>query len=152
MAIALRRPATRPAPNRRPALRVVEVRRRTTRFVVFTATLFALGLGSLAVIHTQIASRQAVIDQIDRDIAEANDRFDTLRAVRAELRAPARLDQRARELGMTPAMDSSFLSVDPLVLAMAMAATSTDGDVVDVPDYLGPLDQFRMVKIMNGMD
>ncbi|MAG10546.1 MAG: hypothetical protein CL494_09080 [Actinobacteria bacterium] len=152
MAIALRRPATRPAPNRRPALRVVEVRRRTTRVVVFTAALIALGLASLAVIHTQIASRQAVIDQIDRDIAEANDHFDTLRAVRAELRAPARLDQRARQLGMTPAMDSSFLAVDPLVLAMVMAATSTDGDVVDVPDYLGPLDQFRMVKIMNGMD
>ena len=93
-----------------------------------------------------------MIDQIDRDIAEANDRSDTLRAVRAELWAPARLDQRARELGMTPAMDSSFLAVDPLVLAMAMAATSTDGDVVDVPDYLRPLDQFRMVKIMNGMD
>jgi cell division protein FtsL len=120
--------------------------------VVFTATLIAIGLGALAVIHTQIASRQSVIDQLDRSIAEENDRFDSLRAVRAELRAPARLDQRARELGMAPALDSSFLSVDPLVLAMAMAATSTDNDVADVPDYLGPLDQFRMVKILNGMD
>ena len=152
MAIALRKPANRSAGPRRPALRVVEVRRRTTRVVVFTATLIALGLGTLAVIHTQIASRQAVIDELDRSIAEENDRFDTLRAVRAELRAPARLDQRARELGMTPALDSSFLSVDPLVLAMAMASTSAYNDVVDVPDYLGPLDQFRMVKIMNGMD
>lgn len=152
MAIALRKPANRSAKPRRPALRVVEVRRRTTRVVVFTATLIALGLGTLAVIHTQIASRQAVIDELDRSIAEENDRFDTLRAVRAELRAPARLDQRARELGMAPALDSSFLSVDPLVLAMAMASTSADNDVVDVPDYLGPLDQFRMVKIMNGMD
>lgn len=152
MAIALRKPASKPASSRRPALRVVEVRRRTTRMVVFTATLIAIGLGALAVIHTQIASRQSVIDQLDRSIAEENDRFDSLRAVRAELRAPARLDQRARELGMAPALDSSFLSVDPLVLAMAMAATSTDNDVADVPDYLGPLDQFRMVKIMNGMD
>ncbi len=152
MAIALRKPASRSTTSRRPALQVVEVRRRTTRVVVFTAVLIAVGLGTLAAIHTQIASRQAVIDQLDRSIAEENDRFDTLRAVRAELRAPARLDQRARELGMAPAIDSSFLAVDPLVLAMAMAATSVEGDVADVPDYLGPLDQFRMVKIMNGMD
>jgi cell division protein FtsB len=152
MAIALRKPASGSTTSRRPTLQVVEARRRTTRVVVFTATLVAIGLGTLAVIHTQIASRQAVIDQLDRSIAEENDRFDTLRAVRAELRAPVRLDQRARELGMAPALDSSFLSVDPLVLAMAMASTSTDNDVADVPDYLGPLDQFRMVKIMNGMD
>jgi hypothetical protein len=123
-----------------------------TRLVVFTATVVAAGLGMLAVIHTQIASRQTVIDQLDRAIAEQNDRFDTLRAVRAELRAPVRLDQRARELGMAPAVDSSFLSVDPLVLAMAMAATSGGDSVSDVPEYLGPLDQFRMVKIMNGLD
>jgi len=151
MAIALRKPAGR-STTRRPALRVVEIRRRTTRLVVFTATVIAVGLGMLAVIHTQIASRQTVIDQLDRAIAEENDRFDTLRAVRAELRAPVRLDQRARELGMAPAVESSFLSVDPLVLAMAMAATGGGDSVADVPDYLGPLDQFRMVKIMNGMD
>ena len=56
MAIALRRPATRPAPNRRPALRVVEVRRRTTRVVVFTATLIALGLASLSHPHADCLS------------------------------------------------------------------------------------------------
>ncbi|MGA0218056.1 MAG: hypothetical protein ACO3LO_05130 [Ilumatobacteraceae bacterium] len=152
MAIALRKPASRSTTQLPSALRVVELRRRTTRLVVFTATVIAVGLGMLAVIHTQIASRQTVIDQLDRAIAEQNDRFDTLRAVRAELRAPVRLDQRARELGMAPAVDSSFLSVDPLVLAMAMAATSGGDSIADVPDYLGPLDQFRMVKIMNGMD
>ena len=152
MAIALRKPASRSITQLPSALRVVELRRRTTRLVVFTATVIAVGLGLLAVIHTQIASRQTVIDQLDRAIAEQNDRFDTLRAVRAELRAPVRLDQRARELGMAPAVDSSFLSVDPLVLAMAMAATSGGDSIADVPDYLGPLDQFRMVKIMNGMD
>jgi len=152
MAIALRKPVNRSTVSRPPALRVVEIRRRMTRLVVFTATVVAAGLGMLAVIHTQIASRQTVIDQLDRAIAEQNDRFDTLRAVRAELRAPVRLDQRARELGMAPAVDSSFLSVDPLVLAMAMAATSGGDSVSDVPDFLGPLDQFRMVKIMNGLD
>jgi len=152
MAIALRKPASRSITQLPSSLRVVELRRRTTRLVVFTATVIAVGLGMLAVIHTQIASRQTVIDQLDRAIAEQNDRFDTLRAVRAELRAPVRLDQRARELGMAPAVDSSFLSVDPLVLAMAMAATSGGDSIADVPDYLGPLDQFRMVKIMNGMD
>jgi cell division protein FtsL len=152
MAIALRKPASRSITQLPSALRVVELRRRTTRLVVFTATVIAVGLGMLAVIHTQIASRQTVIDQLDRAIAEQNDRFDTLRAVRAELRAPVRLDQRARELGMAPAVESSFLSVDPLVLAMAMAATSGGDSIADVPDYLGPLDQFRMVKIMNGMD
>ncbi|MDA0300035.1 MAG: hypothetical protein O3B40_06335 [Actinobacteria bacterium] len=152
MAIALRKPVHRSTVSRPPALRVVEIRRRMTRLVVFTATVVAVGLGMLAVIHTQIASRQTVIDQLDRAVAEQNDRFDTLRAVRAELRAPVRLDQRARELGMAPAVDSSFLSVDPLVLAMAMAATSGGDSVSDVPDYLGPLDQFRMVKIMNGLD
>ncbi len=151
MALALsHRPARNVQARRspRPRLNVVPTRRRTTRLFVLAATIVAGGLAGIAVIHTQIASRQAHIDRITRLIAEENDSFDTLRAVRAELRAPTRLDEAARSLGMQPATSSSFLAVDPLVLAMTTASTGGNDDAGDVPDYLDPLDQFRMVKIL----
>ncbi|MGA1034626.1 MAG: hypothetical protein ACO3VI_04855 [Ilumatobacteraceae bacterium] len=84
MALALRdlRPAARA--RQRPSLKVVEARRGTARVLVAVAVIVAAGAATLGVIHTQIASRQARIDDLDRRIVAAGEQFDTLRAIRAE--------------------------------------------------------------------
>lgn len=152
MALALRdlRPSTRG--RQRPSLTIVAARRGTARVLVAVAVIVAAGAASLGVIHTQIASRQARIDDLDRRIVAAGEQFDTLRAIRAELRAPLRLDAAARALDMEPAMSSSFLPVDPQVHAMVVAATGRSAAGDDVPDDLGPLDQFRLVKVLGAVN
>ncbi|MGA1747562.1 MAG: hypothetical protein ACO4BZ_07770 [Ilumatobacteraceae bacterium] len=152
MALALRdlRPAARA--RQRPSLKVVEARRGTARVLVAVAVIVAAGAATLGVIHTQIASRQARIDDLDRRIVAAGEQFDTLRAIRAELRAPLRLDAAARTLDMEPAMSSSFLPVDPQVHAMVVAATGRSKAGADIPDDLGPLDQFRLVKVLGAVN
>jgi hypothetical protein len=115
---------------------------------VLLATILASGAATLGVIHTQIASRQTHIDRIEQGIVDAGEQFDTLRAIRAELRAPLRLDAAARNLDMRPAMSTSFLPVDPQVHAVVIAATGRSGDAGAIPDDLGPLDQFRLVKVL----
>jgi hypothetical protein len=131
---------------RRPELTVIATRRRNARVTVGVGAVIAVGLAVLGVLHTQIAANQRVIDRLDRSIATANEQFDTLRALRAELRAPVRLDAESRALGMEPAMSSSFLPVDPQVLATTLAATGGRGTRTEVDGHRDPLDQFRLVK------
>lgn len=131
---------------RRPDLVLVATRRRNARVTVGVAAVIAIGLAVLGVLHTQISARQRVIDGLDRSITEANEQFDTLRALRAELRAPVRLDAAARALDMEPAMSSSFLPVDPQVLATTLAATGGRDTRTEVDGHRDPLDQFRLVK------
>lgn len=154
MALALRdrRASQRPTGKSRPSLRIVDGRRGAARAMVLVVTIMASGAAALGVIHTQIAGRQAQIDSLERSIVDAGEQFDTLRAIRAELRAPLRLDTAARALDMEPAMSTSFLPVDPQVHAMAIAATGGSGDQATVPDDLGPLDQFRLVKVLGAVN
>ena len=49
--------------------------------------------------------------------------FDVLRAQRAELRSPTRLAVAAGALGMSPGLESQFIAVDPMVLAITIART-----------------------------
>lgn len=131
---------------RRPDLTLVTTRRRNARLTVAVAAVVALGLAALGVLHTQVSARQRVIDGLDRSITAADERFDTLRALRAELRAPVRLDSEARALGMEPAVSSSFLPVDQQVLATTLAATGGRDTSTEVDGHRDPLDQFRLVK------
>lgn len=153
MALALRdRRSTATSRVTRPQLTVVAARRGATRVLVAVAMIVAGGAAVLGVIHTQIAGRQARIDALDRQIVQAGEQFDTLRAIRAELRAPLRLDEAARALDMRPAMASSFLPVDPQVHAMVVASTGRSSEGGAVPDDLGPLDQFRLVKVLGAVN
>lgn len=154
MALALRdrRPSGDAVSRRRPNLQVIAARRGTTRVLVVAAVLVAAGAAMLGVIHTQIAGRQAQLDALNRRIVAAGEQFDTLRAIRAELRAPLRLDAEARALDMEPAMSSSFLPIDPQVHAMVIAATGRSGGDGALPDDLGPLDQFRLVKALGAVN
>jgi len=139
-------------PESRPTLNLVRARGRAARVIITTFAAAAIGMALIAVLHTQIAARQYQIDQLDRRIAAANEDFDALRSIRAELRSPTRLDTEGRRLGMKPADSSRFLPIDPQVLAITIARTGMSPEVAQAPDNLGPLDQFRLVKRVGGME
>ena len=151
MALPLIDPARAKRPQGRPKLSLVQTRGRAARVIIVAFAAAALGMALIAVLHTQIAARQFQIDQLDRRIAAANEDFDALRSIRAELRSPTRLDTEGRLLGMEPAASSRFLPIDPQVLAITIARTGMSPEISQAPDNLGPLDQFRLVKRVGGM-
>lgn len=145
-------PLTRPVARSRvqTRLRVAPPRQRAARYiVVFVAMLVVLMIGAV-ILHTRLAERQIRIDQYERSVTEAQERFDLLRQQRAELRAPERLAPAANELGMAASPSSEFVTIDPMVLARTLAAGGPiDGETGTVID--DPLDQFREVKeVMDG--
>lgn len=138
------------SPSRRlatsPLLRVVPVRRRAASFAVLLTVLVSLVMMGAALLHTRIAERQLEIDRLERAVADAQAEFDVLRAERAELRSPTSLAGKAGGLGMVTAAESTFVSVDPMVLAMTVARSGQIPVDVDTGVGLEPLDQFRLVK------
>ncbi len=133
----------------RPDLKVVSPRRR--RWPAFLGGLvivaaMAAMLGA-AVFHTQLAERQLTIDELERQVQAERDRFDELRRDRAVLRSPQRIADEAEGLGMVRGETSRFISVDPMTLAIQLAAAGpSDGRTTSIIDDDGPLDQFRDVK------
>jgi hypothetical protein len=100
-----------------------------------------------AVFHTQLAERQLEIDQLERQVQEERARFDELRRDRAVLRSPQRIAAEAIALGMVTAETGRFVQVDPMQLAMQLAAAEViRDDSTRVVAEAGPLDQFRDVK------
>jgi hypothetical protein len=101
----------------RPELVVVAPRSRTARLVVAgCVVVFGMMLGAAA-FQTQLARKQLTIDGLDRRIRSAHDQYDVLRRERAELRSPGRLMAQAAGLGMVPATQTQFMSLDPDVVA-----------------------------------
>jgi hypothetical protein len=141
-------PATGSRRKQPPALRVVNSRQRWPAVaggIVLLAVMAAM-LGA-AVFHTQLAERQLEIDQLERQVQEERARFDELRRDRAVLRSPQRIADEAGALGMMPGETSRFIAVDPMQLAMQLAASGvTDDNTSSVIIETGPLDQFRDVK------
>lgn len=142
--------ADRSAPRApRPDLTVVSAGRR--RWPALLGGLVLLGvmtamLGA-AVFHTQLAERQLSIDELDRAVQAERERFDELRRDRAVLRSPQRIADEADGLGMVRGETSQFITVDPMKLAIQLAAAGpTDGRTTSAIDEDGPLDQFSDVK------
>lgn len=158
MALALRRESVDRVPRRtaearptaeRPAatrLTVVPRRRRAAGFVVTLSILIAGLMLGAAVLHTQLAERQLHIDDLNRSVVAAEDRFDVLRRQRAELRSPSRLATEAQRLGMTPATVTEFVEVDPHTVMAAIAATGQPARGGVRFEHHEPLDQFLLVK------
>lgn len=144
------RRATTAATTPTPVLAVVEGRRRFAWFAVTLSVMIGGVMVGALTLHTRIAERQLQIDGLERAVRQAQTDFDVLRAERAELRSPTRLAERARALGMVPGAESSFLDVDPMLLAVVIATTGE----IPVAEAIGagantrlePLDQFRLVK------
>ena len=149
-AVAVRRAERAPAPEsnrgrRGPALSVVRARSRWPAIAggaLLVAVMVAM-LGA-AVFHTQLAERQLEIDQLERQVQEERARFDELRRDRAVLRSPQRIAAEAIALGMVTAETGRFVQVDPMQLAMQLAAAEViRDDSTRVVAEAGPLDQFR---------
>ena len=120
----------------RPALTVVPRHRRTARLIaVGSGLVFSLMLGAAA-FQTALARRQLEIDTLDRRIRTAHETYDDLRRERAELRSPGRLADEATALGMVPARQTEFITLDPDVIATVQraGATSTGDDSPSIED------------------
>ena len=113
----------------RPQLALVPRHRRTARVIAAVCTpLFSLMLGAAA-FQTQLASRQLRLDAIDRQIRAAYEQYDTMRRERAELRSPGRLVAEAAKIGMVPATETQFISLEADVIATVQrtgVATNSD--------------------------
>lgn len=137
----------RPAP--RPDLSVVAGGRRRWPAVIGGIVLVIVMIAMLgaAVFHTQLADRQLDIDQLDRQVQEEQERFAELRRDRAVLRSPRRIADEADGLGMIRGEANRFVAIDPMQLAIQLAAAGpTDGQTTSAIDVDDPLDQFRDVK------
>ena len=133
-------------------LTVVPGRRRMAWFAVGLTMLVGLVLTGALLLHTRLAERQLEIDSLERAVREERQQFDVLRAQRAELRSPTRLAVSAGALGMSPGLESQFISVDPMVLAITIARTGqvpAGDDELAGDARLRPLDQFRIVKSLS---
>jgi len=103
-------PLAEPLPRNR--LAVVPRRKRTARLIAAgSVVVFGLMLGAAA-FQTQIARRQLTLDTLDRDIRSGRDQYEILRRERAELRSPGRLSVQAAALGMEPATQTQFVTVE----------------------------------------
>jgi len=134
----------------RAQLHVVPRRRRAAGFFAVVVILAVIMMLGAAMLHTELAARQLEIDRLDRALGTHQERFDELRAQRAVLRSPTRLGDFAVSLGMSPMERSEFVSVDPWVIARAIASTSEGLVIVEEQAMSAPLEQFRLVKALGG--
>jgi hypothetical protein len=138
------------AESARPALRLVAGRHRAARFVMVLAGLVCMVMAGAAVLHTRLAERQLEIDRLERSVVVAQERFDELRAQRAELRSPTRLATESDRLGLQPATGTEFVMIDPATVARVVAAGGRTSAPTAAAIAVEPLDQFRLVKRVAG--
>lgn len=132
-------------PASTPQLRVVPQRRRAARLVaVGFGVVFVLMLGAAA-FQTQLARRQVQLDKIDRSIRDAQQSYGRLRRQSSELRAPARLVDEASKLGMVPAQSTTFVAIDPSIVALVQQSSGGVFDNTAGSDG-STLDEYMRVK------
>lgn len=146
-------PELRPARDRSsvPNMGVVAGRRRYTWIAVSATMLLMLLMVGAVLVHTTVAERQLRIDAIEREVRDQADDFEVLRAERAELRSPARLASAADKLGMVPAVENSYATVDPVLYARMIAQSGivpdgTSGNDLGLAVDMDPLEQYELVK------
>jgi hypothetical protein len=133
----------------RPQLVVVPRRRRAARLIAVGCTLvFGLMLGAAA-FQTQLAQRQLTLDTLDRNIRDAHEQYDVLRRERAELRSPGRLAAEATNLGMVPASQTEFVSIDPDVVAEVQRG-GVDDDGTNDATVAEEFERYAEVKAQAG--
>jgi len=132
--------------EQRPQLRVVPRRRLAANAAAVAVVVLGVLMLSAVVLHTRLAERQGEIDRLERLVEDQHDAFDVLRQQRAELRSPTRLAVASNSLGMIPAANAEFATVDPWVLAQVLASSSALGDDPTGITDNDPLDQVRRVR------
>ena len=102
--------------------------------VLLTVLAFA-ALFAVAVCHALLIESQAGLDELDRDVAAAQARYEELRLEVAELESPDRIKTEAVErLGMVPAGDITWLTPDEPALADDGPADDGPAEDPDSPD------------------
>lgn len=129
----------------KPRLELVPRRRRAAGIIAASCiVLFGLLLGAVA-FQTRIAQNQLALDKTERAVRDARERYDILRRQRSQLRSPARLAVEAARLGMQPAENGEFMTVDPDVVASVAASASGLPEQASA-DHATSLEQFGEVK------
>jgi len=122
------RPLGPPAPAPRPPLRVVPNRAsRPARapFVLLIAGLLTLGLVTLLLLNTALAEGSFTLSKLQREQVALTDRAQALEQGLARAKAPQRLAERARALGMVPTENPVFLNTpDGRILGEPKAGVS----------------------------
>ena len=130
---------------RRPRLVVAERGSRVVWVMAGVATTVCLLLMFAAVLRTHLAEQQLKLDGINKSVSMARDHYNDLRHERTFLVSPDRLSSEAAKLGMRPAGQSRFVSVDPDIIAVVLASTGNIADkVADKVD--SSLDEFGRIK------
>ena len=131
---------------KRPHLRAIpRPRAAANAMFVFVGVIGVLMLAAV-VLHTRLAERQLEIDELQREVTAAQERFDVLRQQRAELSSPNRLALEAAALQMYASTERDFLEVHGATYAEVIVAIGPRYDEVAVPDEVDPLDQVRRVR------
>lgn len=102
-------------------------------------------MAAAAAFQTQLAQRQLEIDRTEQGIEDARETYEQLRRERAELRSPGRLALLAGDLGMVPATESTFMTIDADVWTVVQATAGDLGGGTTASDA-DLLEQFRVVK------
>ena len=135
--------------QRRASLTVVRRQRRAANLVmVIGLVLFLLMLASAA-LQTQLFHRQVTIDTLDRKIRAAHEQYDELRRERAELRSPGHLVEQAIAMGMTPALRTNFVEIDPDIIALLQRSGATEGSTGE-PTVAEEFAKYAWVKAQAG--
>jgi hypothetical protein len=132
--------------EQRPQLRVVPRRRLAANAAALAVVVIGVLMLSAVVLHTRLAERQGEIDRLERQVEAQHEAFDLLRQQRAELRSPTRLATAASDIGMAPATDAEFATVDPWVLAQVLASSGASAEDDGSMTETDPLDQVRRVR------
>lgn len=133
-----RAPRVQPPATARPKLRVVdpEVLRRQRRFRRFVGLIGLVTVAALLVavgFHVKLAESQFQLDRLNQQTAKEQRRYQELRLQVAELAAPDRIVETAKDkLGMVQPERVTYLSAAPTEVARADdRGDSTGADVND---------------------
>ncbi len=122
-------PARRTAEKARPDLRVVDAdavtrRRRQRRFLVLVGVVFLAGCLVVAAAQASLVTSQRELDDVRRQIIEAEGQRDRLRQELVDARSPETIIARAVAMGMVRADDPVYL--------VAVREADNGGDVAPV--------------------
>lgn len=126
-----------PAVRRRLAVRL------SPRVGVLLTLLLFVALFGVAVSHALLIEGQARLDNLDKQVAAEQHRYERLRLQRAALEAPDRIVGEAGEMGLVPAQEVTWLAPDEAPPGAAPAAAPEGTDTSDtswanVKPYLEP--------------
>ena len=123
------------------ARRKLAIRLSPRAGVLLTLLLFAALFG-VAVSHALLIEGQARLDELDKQVAQEQARYERLRVESAALESPSRIVEEAGNLGLVPAQEVTWLMPDAAQPGApsppAEDPDTSDTSWADVKPYLEP--------------